>query len=267
MVKAKRKGTTAKLSKKKTTASKFKYRPTSEAAIKQRAEQTGGRFDSPFKQEYELWRPKQGDNTVRILPPTWDEAEHYALEIWLHRGIGPDNSSYLDIQKMQGKRNPIADAAREAKDGGEEEEAKALQSKKASLVWVIDRDDDTPTPKLWIMSWTIDRDVSALCINRKRGEVIRIDNPDDGYDLTFRRTGEGLRTRYSAFVIDRDPTPVSEDPREQASILDYIVDNPLPSTLQYYDAKYLEQVLSGTQEEKDEDLDDDEDEDDDEEEE
>ena len=234
----------------------FSYKPRDPAKLRERSERKGGNFDSIFKPGFDSWRPKEGDNLIRILPPTWDDFDHYGYEIWVHRRIGADDSMYLCLSKMKDKHCPICDAAKAAKDGGEDEEFKALRATNAFVVWILDRDEKDELPMLWQMSWTQDRDVAALGFNKRSGNILAIDHPDEGYDLTIKRTGSGLRTKYFGLSFDRDPSPISVKEKKQDEILEYITENPVPSVLHFYDAEYLDKVLNGTQDTKDEDLDD-----------
>src|ERR1700693_6132381 len=88
----------------------FSYTPRDPDKVKERAEQTGSRFDSPFIDRFDTFRPKVGDNLIRILPPTWDDHDHYGFDIWVHSYIGPDNGTYLCLNKMQNKPCPICKA-------------------------------------------------------------------------------------------------------------------------------------------------------------
>lgn len=243
------------------TRSKFNYQERSAESVQKRAEQQGGKFDSMFKEGVDTWRPKDGENVIRILPPTWDSHDHYGYDIWIHGFVGADRSSYLCPQKMKGDNCPICKAARDAKAAGEEEDAKQLGARRQVAVWIIDRDDDTQTPKLFVMSWSMDRDIAALCHNKRTGNVLLIDHPDEGYDISFTRTGKQLNTRYIGMAIDRDPSPIADDPAEMDRILDFIQENPIPDTLNFYDVDYLERVIEGGAGERDEDLDEEEDED------
>jgi hypothetical protein len=235
----------------------FVYKGRSAETIKKIAEQSGGRFDSILKGGTDTFTPHVGENTVRILPPTWD-SDYFGLTVWVHSRIGEDNSTYLCLKKMKGKDCPICAAAKEAKDDGEEDEAKALRNNERFLYYVIDRKEKEPSPAVWNASWTQNRDIADACRNMKTGKVLLIDHPDEGYDLSFRRTGQGLKTKYGAPQVDRDKSPISDDDDEQTEILETIEANPLPDLLHYYDAEYLEKVLSGGGK-KDEELDDDED--------
>ncbi len=234
----------------------FQYKPRDPAKLKERSERKGGNFDSIFKSGFDTWRPKEGDNLIRILPPTWDDFDHYGYEIWIHRRIGADDSMYLCLSKMKNKPCPICDAAKAAKDGNEDDEFKSLRTTNAFVVWMLNRDEKDELPMLWQMSWTQDRDVAALGFNKRSGNILAIDHPDEGYDLTIKRTGSGLRTKYFGLAFDRDPSPISAKDKKQDEILEYITENPIPSVLNFYDAEYLDKVLNGVQDTRDEDLDD-----------
>lgn len=234
----------------------FTYRPRSEESVKARAERQGGSFDKIFKDGIDTWTADVGDNVVRILPPTWEDHDHYGYTVWVHGWVGPDNSSYLCPRKMNSKRCPICEAARDAKDAGETEEEKALKPQERILCWIVDRDDKDLLPMVWNMSWTQDREINSICYIKRTGKIILIDHPDEGFDLSFKRQGTKLNTKYYGWQVDRDPSPISDDQKEQDRILDYVLENPIPSILNFYDDAYLEQMLTGTVAETDKDLDD-----------
>lgn len=85
----------------------FTYTPPKSGFVKRQANRKFSRFDSIFKSAYDGWRPKEGENNIRILPATWDGHEDYAYTIWLHRYVGQDTSNYLCLRKMKNKRCPI----------------------------------------------------------------------------------------------------------------------------------------------------------------
>ena len=75
--------------------SKFKYKRGSDETVQKRAQGTGGDWDGYTNAEYPVFRPKEGESNLRIMPPTWDYDEwgdNWAIEVWLHRDIGPDNN-------------------------------------------------------------------------------------------------------------------------------------------------------------------------------
>lgn len=241
------------------TIPKFVNRPPSPDSVKRRAENRGGRYDSIFKDGFDAFRPKDGENAIRFLPPTWEgeEGMDYAYEIWVHAFVGPDDSTYLCPWKMNEKPCPLCDSARDSKKAGEEDEYKKLEVRQQFVAWVIDRNGDEDTPLLYQMSRNIDKDISGIRENKRGGGYLWVSHTEEGYDLYFKRTGAGLKTRYSAWSFDRSPSPISDDRKTQDGVMEYIQDHPIPDVLKFYDADYLEKVASGTVVEKDEDDNDD----------
>lgn len=233
----------------------FVYKKRDPKTVRARAEQTGGKYDSIFKSGFDTYTAKMGDNCIRFLPPTWEDHEHYGLDIWVHSYVGVNSGSYLCLQKMKNKHCPICEAAAASKEAGETDEAKKLEANRRVLTWVLDRDGDTKTPQLYSLSWSMDKDISTLADNKRSGEVLLIDHPDEGYDVSFKRTGQKLNTRYVGVAIDRSPSSLSDRQKDQDAITAFIEENPLPSVLQYKSADFLEKIIDGTQEEKDEELD------------
>jgi hypothetical protein len=235
----------------------FVYKARSPETAKARASRTNGNFVTIFKPGFDTFKAKQGDNLVRYLPPTWDDAEHYGYSVYIHRNVGPDSAPYVCPRKMLGKPCAVCEEVKVLKDAGEATEAKEIDLSERIVSWILDRDGDDPEkPVLWDQSWTQDRDITALCVNDRTGEILMIDHPDKGYDVSFKRTGTGMKkTKYYGWAIDRESTPVHDKERVQDEILDYIKDNPVPDTLQIFDYDYLKGVLSGTVAAKDEELD------------
>lgn len=239
-------------------SSGFTYRPPKSGFVKQQANRKFSRFDSIFKSAYDNYRPKEGENSFRILPATWDGHDDYAYTIYMHRYVGQDTSNYLCLRKMQNKRCPICVEAERSRKAGEEEEARQLSAVEGKVAWILNRDErGKPKPQPYQIPVTLYKDINALCCDNRTGAEIFVDQPDEGYDVRVRRTGAQLNTRYLP-TIERDPSPVSDSPKEQTKILDFINEHPIPDILEFKSAEYLEKVMSGTGEDKDEDLDEDE---------
>src|SRR5690348_4678402 len=89
----------------------YDYTPPSFDSTVDRAERKGSMFDSMVK-DAKLYRPKQGANLLRILPPGWPKAAHYGLTIMAHRGVGPNDRQYLCLRENASspyKRCPICE--------------------------------------------------------------------------------------------------------------------------------------------------------------
>lgn len=235
------------------TKSKFQYRLRPKGAVAKRASQEGGAFDSPFKSQFKLYKPSEGQNRIRILPPTWDDADHYGYDAWFHSGVGPENSTYLSSYKMKGKSDPIWEEYTRAQKEGDEELTKQLKPYKRVVVWVIDRKNEAEGPMLYSMPWTLDRDIAIACKDPDSGEYIVVDKIEDGYDVLFEKKGTGIQTKYFGQKISRRPSPISDDDKKSAEWLAFIEANPIPSTFKFYSADHLSQVLGqGSRTEKDE---------------
>lgn len=223
--------------------SKFQYKATSADAMKARASQSGGNFDSPVLDSIKTFNPKAGDHEIRIMPPTWEDAASFGLEVWQHYSIGADGGTYICLHKMKGEHCPICDERQRAERAGEEDLAAALKPGKRVAMWVIDRSAEKEGPKLWMAPWTLERDICALAIDKKSGEIFQLDNPEEGYDVSFSVQGEKLTKKYVGVQVARRASPLHDDEDKAQEWLDYIVEHPVPDCLVFRDAEYLEEVL------------------------
>lgn len=221
------------------------YRPPPADHVKRQAERKGGKFDSIFKGNFDTFTPKEGDNTIRVLPAGWEGNTDYAYPAWVHFGIGADESSYLCLRKMKnGATCPICQEVARMKADGEGEDAKRIDCKERMVCWILDRSDRDETPALYSMPATLYKDINALCYSSKSGKAIFIDNPDDGYDVIVRRTGTKRNTRYLP-QVDREATVITDDADKYKELEDWVQDNQVPDCLQFFDEEYLEKALSG----------------------
>ncbi len=254
---------------------RFKYTRRSKESIRARASQKGGDYDTYINEEIKFYKPREGKNIIRILPPMWKDedgvdSDHYGYEIWCNYNVGPDKQSYLSLSKMKDEADPLAEALKEAQLDGDNKLAKALKPKMRVCIFVIDRLAEEEGPQLWAAPWTFDRDLAALCEDEDTKEVVYIDDPygedeDDGRDLRFYKTGSGLRTEYSPAkfkLLNVSPLHTDEDLMEEW--LEYITDNPIPDCLNFYDYDHIKASFGGQigRLDDDEDEDDDKDEDD-----
>lgn len=219
---------------------RFEYRQRDASSARKRAESSGKDFDRYLQDVADAYAVNDGDNVVRILPPTWDDAEHYGHDIYVHYEIGPDKGTYLCLNKMKGEKCPICEERKRAQNEGDEDYAKKLEPKKRVLVYVIDRNKEKEGIKVWAMPWTLDRDIVKVSVDKRTGEVLPIDHPDDGYDVMFERTGKGPRTEYVGVSIDRKSSPLDND-----KALDFAQEHPLPTLLKFYPYDHIASVFDG----------------------
>lgn len=235
----------------------FQYQKRSKDDVKERANMKGGNFDTIFKPKFKQWKPKDGKNRIRILPPSWDDARHYGLDIFVNYNIGPDNQSYLSLGKHGKGPDPLEEARREAQRDGEEKLAKALSPNQRILYWIIDRADEDEGPLLWAAPFTFDRALSNLCIDEDTKDVMFIDDPETGRDVRFYKEGSGLMTKYEASKMKvLEPGVIVDDEGLENEWLDFIQENPLPEVLNFYDYEHIKATFDGQAGRKDDDDDD-----------
>lgn len=226
----------------------FSYRGRSSEDVTRRAKQSSGRYDSFLTEEVTWYKPHDGENQIRVMPwlngddPDFDAlaekwGTHWGIDIIVHRNVGPDNGTYLCLDKMNGDPCPPCDAYRDGEDD--------LRGSDRVLCWLIDRKNEKAGPQLWAMPLGTSKDISAVSQVKGSGAVLLIDDPAEGYDIYFDREGEKKRTTYKRVEVARDPSPLHENEKKENVWLDYISEHRLPDLLRFYDADYLDKVLSG----------------------
>jgi hypothetical protein len=228
----------------------FDYKPPTYEEAQALSQRRGGMFDGLIKQGGpKFFKPKAGDNFVRILPPTWEDARHYALEVKIHRNIGVDNQSYLCLmenESSQEKNCPICQERQElARNRAKQEEMDALRANPTLLVYLIDRSDEKSGPMLWGMSNRSNTEILSQSLEKRQQIYLPVAHPIDGFDIEFTREGEGLLTRYRGFKVARQSSPITDDPERFEEWLNYIEDHPIPDQLQFFPAERIKLVFYG----------------------
>ena len=238
-----------------------RYQMTAEK-MEKREDQRGGFYDSIFKPEYQVYKVRKGINTVRFLTmfgekPHWQTDEHFGMDVWLHRNVGPDNGTYLCLRKHKNEPCPVCEERQELDAAGSSEAAKEIVAKKSVVYWLVDRDDEDKGPQLHMWGYTLDQDLAQRCKDRQTGKVIDILDEEEGYDVSFRRGEEKPYPKTSGIEIARRDSPICDDQRLQDKWVRYVEDNPLDENiLNYFDYDYIHNILHARGSRKREDDDD-----------
>lgn len=217
----------------------FQYQERSKADYEKRAAGSND-FDTYLKDTVKLFKAHDGPNTIRILPPTWDGAKHYGLDIHVHFSIGADNQSYLCLNEHKDEDCPICEERAKAKKEGDEDYAKEIRPVGRTLVYLIDRDNEKEGVQAWAMPAGLDQAIVKVCIDRRTGDTLPIDHPDDGYDVEFEKTGTGIKTKYVGVAISRRSSTLGKD-----AWMQYAIDNPLPDQLNFYSYDHIAKEFGG----------------------
>lgn len=222
------------------TGRAYQYQARSAEDVDERAEMGGKDYDKLLKPGVKIFKVRDGENTVRFLPPTWKDAKHFGLDVYVHYGVGPDRGTYLCINKHGAGGCPVCeerDSVR-GESKADEQYIKDLEAKRRVLVYLVDREDERAGEQAWFMPWTLDKDISKSTKDRQSGEVLPIDHPEDGYDVMFDKSGAKRNTKYDGVQLARRSSPLGK--REW---LENAMDNPLPSMLKVYDADHIAKVF------------------------
>lgn len=243
----------------------FKYRKPSEASVKAQSEQSGGSFASIFKDGLNEFKPKMGgEYTIRIAPASWGDDDNppdsYAHEVYVNYGIGPDEEGFISRAKMGFKDDPVREMHDRLRRKGDEhaEQLKRQATKKRRPMYIRQRGENDIGWQPWSCPWTVQRDISKAAVSKRRKTVKFIDDPDNGYDVTFSRESSGYGS-YHIEEIDPEPSPIDEDPKKQKELLDWLEEHPLPEQYQIYSYEEIKRRCDGDEASVDEDEDEDED--------
>jgi hypothetical protein len=221
---------------------RFEYKPRTAAQVEKRATQQGGDFIGMIRDEYKTYAMKKGSNFIRILPPTWEDPEHFGMDIYVHFGVGPERGSLICLAKMKGTACPICEARTALERSGDQKAADEIKPSRRVAMWVLDRLDTAvkrEEPLVLVCSWTVDRDISAQARDMRSGEVYLIDHPDEGYDIGFEKIGDSLQTKYTGFQLAKRPSSVP------SYVLDYISEHPIPNTFMWRTYDEMRAIYEG----------------------
>lgn len=228
----------------------FVYKPRTQEQLQKRANQSGSPREGFIKDKFKTWSPSTGKNRVRFFPPTYEDAEHYGLDVYVHYSIGPDNSAFICLGHLEelGYENeecPICKMRTKAERDGDEELAAALKPNKRVLAWIIDRNKPQEGPLLWGMPWTLDRNITNACSDEDNNTTYNIDDPVKGNDVTFMRTGKEQYTKYENERVVTKSIPLSDDEQEQDEWMQYVLDHPLTDCVVIPEVDKIEEALAG----------------------
>ena len=247
----------AKKTKKRNKKKGFKYTSRSKQDYDKSSSESSGQFDAYIRDGIPKFKPHDGSNRIRILPPTFEDPSDFALTLQVHYSIGADEQTYL-CRKMLGddEECAICDEQKRLSKEGEADDASSFKAKKRKALWLIDRKADTADPLFWAMPFGTWKDTVLVCKDED-GEVIELDHPEEGHDILFNKEGAQLKTKYTGIRLGKQ-RPIVSDEDDVEKILSFIQENPLNEALVFFDNEYLQSILEGQATSSD---DDDEDED------
>lgn len=201
----------------------YKRKPLAEILAAQRGGDGGNSLLSVQVPPYKANRA--GEHRIRFLPPTGG-AESPLLPLFYY--YDPTARKFLVAPETHGADSPpnIAALRTQLFKEGNKELGKQLFPRKRVMAYIINRVAEGPTE---VMFYDAPQSV-GLEIAEIAGELT-YDDPEKGYDLAYRVTGEKFTTKYLGIAFSRDATPLHADPAVTEKLLDFAVQNPLLNSL------------------------------------
>src|SRR3990167_408020 len=142
---------------------KFKYQERDASTWKQKSQESSGSYDDIVKDGIPKFKAQDGKNRIRILPPTWDDADDFGYPILVHYRIGAEEQPYLCLQ-MKDEECPICEEARRLAADGEVDDSKRFKPSKRKGWWLLDRkSDESDMPVFWASPHGTHKDVLLAC--------------------------------------------------------------------------------------------------------
>ncbi len=174
----------------------------------------------------EFWKPKQGDNLIRLLPGVGEMNDIF----WVEKGshfieLGSNNwKTWICPEFTAGEPCPICEYVRalyNTGDKGDKTLADDLRMTKAYSVNLIDRKNEDKGVQIYNGKVTVMRQWAALIGDPEYGDLIV--DVDDGLDMTITRAGAGRQTTYTV-TARRNESPLSDDSDQIDKWLDAAID-------------------------------------------
>jgi len=192
-----------------------------------------------YKKEL-FYRPKDGENHIDILPYVVKTDKHpskvkpgytdHLLELWVHRRVGPSQSTFLCIAKHYGKACPICEERDELKKNPStpEDEINALYPKRRCWYNVVNLDLPEKDQIIQIFEeaqYLFEREILAKAGVKKDGFVTYWDL-ELGATVNFRATKKGsVKGPYFEYRIDafEERQPYGESILQETFALDELI--------------------------------------------
>jgi len=200
---------------------------------------------SAIKKKPGFFEPRAGINKVNIIPYPIKTKKHpqvaagkmeigdydYNVDIFVHRGIGPDeNQSVICPKKTYGKKCPICEAASDFYNDGKKDEGKALLPSRRviyNLQQILKGEIQDLT--IWEVShYLFEKELIEEAHECSNGEdIIPFADPDEGCLVKFRgstkKFGKNEYLEYKSFdFIDREEE-IDDETLEAAVSLDELL--------------------------------------------
>jgi hypothetical protein len=154
------------------------------------------------------FKPRQGKNVVRFIPPPLGKK---ATMVWYKHWfqIGNERQSIICTKYQYNQPCPVCKKGSELKATGnkiDSRKARALEPQSSVYANVVDMMDPEKGVQVWTMSPGLFKDITSAVEMADVGKVFA--DPQKGFNIIFKRKGEGKDTEYSGHMVARESSPL-----------------------------------------------------------
>jgi hypothetical protein len=175
-------------------------------------------LDRVRRSEQGVWKPKDGDNLIRIMPP-WDEnVDTFFVQGGAHFNVGPQGKVFsCPRQSDNSAECYLCDLVDQLGSGDEadREEAKDLRVRRSWMVNVVDLKDPGAGVKVWKAGVKAFKQLLEYIEDPDYGDIT---DPETGYNIKVMKSGKDLNTEYTIRCA-KNPSAF-----EHTDLLDALID-------------------------------------------
>jgi len=226
-----------------------------------------GMYGDIFKEIEGLqkWVCKGGTHIIDIIPyqaggndPNTKEGDWtYLLDLWVHRGVGVNQDTYVCLARNFKLPCPICEYREKLREEADYDEdlVKSLYPKRRSIYNILCYDNSKEEAKgvqIWdVAHFFMEKNLMSIAKIPARGQskggFVAFADPDDGRSIQFERQGEGKdNTKFLGHqFLPRDGYKIEDAVLEQAFQIDQIVN--IPTYEELSSAFFVEEGAPETQ--------------------
>ena len=209
-----------------------------------------------------LWNCNDGEHLLDIIPYVAGDNDpnvkngdpQYVLDVWVHKGVGALQQSFVCPQKNFKNRCPICEKQLQMRKSGDysDEEIKDLNPKRRTMynVFVWDsKEEIRKSVQVWEVShFFFEKHLAELSKRPKGGGFIIFSDPDNGKSISFKKKSKGQNMEFLGHRFeDRDEEgEITDEMLDSALCLDELIHIPTLKELQ----KAVEEGFAAEEDEK-----------------
>jgi hypothetical protein len=179
-------------------------------------------FDPAKKAGVKFFKCKTDDHELYMVPyivgkkhPRLKEGKSdFTLAVFVHRGIGVNEDSYICLNRTYREKCPICEYQAELRESekADEDEIKALNPTKRSIYNIVcldtPKEEEKGVQVFDVSHWLFTIPLEEMAHKKKGGGEVAYADIDEGKVISFRKKGEKRSTEFTAFEFkDREEIP------------------------------------------------------------